>query len=163
MENNSIWSRGNPVFSQIKPKQLSTTRKKWGSLYLWLVINFFTIFFGSFLVGVTSSFLQMSLLCPAINPSLKILYRYMDAIIGDFEHCSETDSINKVSIAGALSCPSIIWINPHLHLIVSASTPMVARLKWERIFLNHPGGKATSKFRDITASCPESIVSSDGQ
>lgn len=58
----------------------------------------------------------------------------MNAIIGDFEHCRETDSINKVSIAGALSCPSIIWINHHLHLIVSASTPIVARLKWERIF-----------------------------
>lgn len=86
----------------------------------------------------------------------------MNAIIGDFEQCSETDSINKVSIAGALSCPSIIWINHHLHLIVSASTPIVG-LKWERIFFNHPGRKSTSKFRDVTASCPEPIVSSDGQ
>lgn len=70
----------------------------------------------------------------------------MNAIIGDFEHCSETDSINKVSIAGALSCPSIISINHHLHFIVPGFTPIVARLKWERGFFEPSWRKGNFKI-----------------
>lgn len=147
MENNSIWNSGNPVSSQIKPTQLNRTRKKNEgvcSCDLWLIS--LQIFFGSFLVMVTSSFLQMCPLCAEINQSLKYFIDTWMQILVILNTASRLwHSINKAYITGDFSCPPIIWINHHLHLIISACTPIVARLKRERIYFEPLWKKANFK------------------
>lgn len=164
MENNSIWSRGNPILLQIKLKQLNMTRKKWGSLYSWFVINFFIILF-LLISGHAYKLLFTNVFFTWWNKSkLKMLIDTQMQILVILNTVGRPwHSINKVYITCTFPWPPIVWINHYFHCIISASIFIVARLKWETIFLNHPGGKVTSKFGGDFASCPEPTISSGGQ